>query len=181
MWDPDRGHNKGQRIEGLDFYVDHLTWKKLPKKVFDIYGGYERAKELRKEMGYRQKNTLADPVTSSANVGGATTANPAKNNIQSETRAAVTVTTAVLNPLEIARRELLQEDIATSSTYMFDSALPTIAQIRSKIKETSAECIHNERDRTELAVFKKPRVESDYLKLPENYYLPTVTWQLLDK
>ena len=54
LWDPERGHNKGQRIDGLEFYVEHLTWKKLPKAV---YGGYEAAKKMRKEMGYDQRRS----------------------------------------------------------------------------------------------------------------------------
>eukprot|EP01038_Epipyxis_sp_PR26KG_P008921 gene8921-12031_t len=32
------------RKEGLDFFVEHHTWKKLPKEVFEIYGGKEAAK-----------------------------------------------------------------------------------------------------------------------------------------
>ena len=52
--DPDRGY-KGERVEGLDFYVEHLTWKKLPKEVFEVYGGFEMAKEMREEMGFNQR------------------------------------------------------------------------------------------------------------------------------
>jgi poly(A) polymerase len=40
----------GDRTDGLDFYVEHLRWKELPKEVFQIYGGYEEAKKLRKRI-----------------------------------------------------------------------------------------------------------------------------------
>lgn len=33
--------------KGLEFLVEHYTWKKLPRIVFDIYGGFNAAKAKR--------------------------------------------------------------------------------------------------------------------------------------
>ena len=57
LLDPDRGY-KGERVEGLDFFVEHLTWKKLPKEVFECYGGYEQAKQMREELGFNKRVTF---------------------------------------------------------------------------------------------------------------------------
>lgn len=59
MLDPERGY-RGQRAEGLDFYLEHMTWKRLPKDVFKNFGGYEAAKQLREERGYGAKKIKAD-------------------------------------------------------------------------------------------------------------------------
>ena len=51
LLDPDRGY-RGSRVDGLDFFVEHMTWKQLPKELFELLGGYMIAKILRKERGY---------------------------------------------------------------------------------------------------------------------------------
>ena len=51
MLDPDRGY-RGARVDGLDFFVDHMTWKQLPRELFEAFGGYTMAKQLRLERGY---------------------------------------------------------------------------------------------------------------------------------
>lgn len=58
LLDPERGF-KGVRAEGLDFYAEHCTWKKLPVEVFDAFGGKEAAKAKRVEMGYGGKKSTA--------------------------------------------------------------------------------------------------------------------------
>jgi poly(A) polymerase len=47
--DPERGYT-GPRVEGLDFYVEFLKWKQLPKVLFEPYGGFETAKEMRNNI-----------------------------------------------------------------------------------------------------------------------------------
>lgn len=61
MLDPERGY-RGEKVEGLDFYVEHVSWKRLPKEVFEVYGGYSAAKEMRAAMGFK-KNTAAATAT----------------------------------------------------------------------------------------------------------------------
>lgn len=51
LLDPERGY-RGNRVEGLDFFVEHMTFKRLPKEVFDPLGGAVAAKALRVERGY---------------------------------------------------------------------------------------------------------------------------------
>ncbi len=42
----------GPLTEGLDLFIDHHPWKKLPKEVFEKFGTREAAKELREEKGF---------------------------------------------------------------------------------------------------------------------------------
>jgi hypothetical protein len=54
LLDPDRGY-RGHRAEGLDFYIEHVTWKRLPRDLFAPFGGFDSAKELREKRGYGVK------------------------------------------------------------------------------------------------------------------------------
>lgn len=47
--DPEKGY-KGPRKEGLDFFVEHVVWKQLPKELFQVFGGREAAKIRRQEI-----------------------------------------------------------------------------------------------------------------------------------
>ena len=49
MWDEQWGY-RGARKEGLDFFVEHMTWKRLPQSVYDSMGGREAAKAKRIEV-----------------------------------------------------------------------------------------------------------------------------------
>lgn len=51
LLDPERGY-KGTRAEGLDFFVEHMAWKRLPKEVFEPLGGFAAAKAVRLERGF---------------------------------------------------------------------------------------------------------------------------------
>ena len=44
LYDPERGYKGENREElGLEFLVDHYTWKQLPHAVFELYGGRHNA------------------------------------------------------------------------------------------------------------------------------------------
>ena len=47
--DPEKGY-KGPRKEGLDFFVEHVVWKQLPKELFEAFGGRAAAKIRRQEI-----------------------------------------------------------------------------------------------------------------------------------
>lgn len=49
LFDPERGY-RGVRFEGIDFFVEHLPWKKLPKEVFEPLGGRDAAKAMRQAL-----------------------------------------------------------------------------------------------------------------------------------
>lgn len=49
MNDPEKGY-KGPKKEGLDFFVEHVMWKQLPKELFEVFGGREMAKIRRQEI-----------------------------------------------------------------------------------------------------------------------------------
>ena len=49
LLDPDRGY-KGVRFEGIDFFVEHMAWRKLPKEVFESTGGRDAAKARRQAL-----------------------------------------------------------------------------------------------------------------------------------
>lgn len=172
LWDPERGFNKGQRIEGLEFYADHLTWKKLPKKVFDAYGGYEQAKTIRKAMGYDKRlPQLQEPAGDGLPTADVKTNQPETSKVQN---------TTVSGKVNTSQREVPKLDSAASvvvTSKPSESSLPTIAQIKQKIVQANLSlcCDSN----TEVKS-KKPRLESENLPLPKNYHLPAVAWQLLE-
>ena len=49
MNDPEKGYN-GPKKEGLDFFVEHVVWKQLPKELFETFGGRDAAKVRRQEI-----------------------------------------------------------------------------------------------------------------------------------
>jgi hypothetical protein len=49
LLDPDRGY-KGFRFEGIDFFVEHMEWRKLPKEIFETTGGRDAAKAKRQAL-----------------------------------------------------------------------------------------------------------------------------------
>lgn len=64
--------NGGRGVsEGLDFTVEHVTWSKLPKEVWDYLGGKENARARRAELGYGKK---VDVVATAATNAPATAA-----------------------------------------------------------------------------------------------------------
>jgi hypothetical protein len=65
LLDPERGF-QGTRVEGLDFFVEHTSWKRLPKEVFEPLGGYEAAKLLRQERQEAAKKAAADIAATAA-------------------------------------------------------------------------------------------------------------------
>lgn len=67
LLDPERGF-KGTRVEGLDFFVEHMTWKRLPKEVFEPLGGLAVAKATRLERGFGVVKKVA---AEDAGAGGA--------------------------------------------------------------------------------------------------------------
>ncbi len=179
LWDPDRGHNKGQRIEGLDFYVDHLTWKKLPKKVFDVYGGYEVAKKLRKEMGYGQ----ASNSTVKNNANSKNAINPSSNggtekSVSRENDPLSKLPGVTLNASEIIRRDIVEEE-ATAVPSAPANLFPTIELIKHRIADAHRTSISCNPDFDIPRSDKRPRWNDGTL-LPRNYHLPALSWQLMD-
>jgi hypothetical protein len=65
LLDPERGF-QGTRVEGLDFFVEHSSWKRLPKEVFEPLGGFEAAKLLRQERQEAAKKAAADIAATAA-------------------------------------------------------------------------------------------------------------------
>ena len=70
LWDEERGY-KGERVPGLDFYVDHLPWKRLPKEVFEAFGGYDAAKQLRELGGFSSSASKKAKVEAEAEAADA--------------------------------------------------------------------------------------------------------------
>jgi hypothetical protein len=50
LYDPDRGYRGPREEYGMEFIVEHYTWRRLPKSVFDIIGGRDVAKTRRAEL-----------------------------------------------------------------------------------------------------------------------------------
>jgi hypothetical protein len=41
---------RGPKKDGLDFFVEHIVWKQLPKELFETFGGRDAAKLRRQEI-----------------------------------------------------------------------------------------------------------------------------------
>ena len=61
MNDPEKGY-KGPRKEGLDFFVEHVVWKQLPKELFEAFGGRAAAKIRRQEILVSQGKGKVVPI-----------------------------------------------------------------------------------------------------------------------
>ena len=69
MYDRERGYKGENREElGLEFIVDHYTWKRLPHAVFDLYGSGGRTNPAAKEKRaviLEQKASIENQTNSS--------------------------------------------------------------------------------------------------------------------
>eukprot|EP01034_Spumella_vulgaris_P023186 gene23186-29381_t len=56
LLDIERGY-KGPRVEGLDFFAEHLPWRRLPHELYgEAFGDRESAKRVRVERGYAKES-----------------------------------------------------------------------------------------------------------------------------
>jgi len=74
LFDPDRGY-RGTHFEGMDFFVEHIPWKKLPKEVFEPIGGRDVAKLMRQSTygllhnsGRKRRDSLSSPLPTSSEI-----------------------------------------------------------------------------------------------------------------
>jgi hypothetical protein len=197
LWDPRRGFNKGERVESLDCYVEHLTWKKLPREVLEIYGGYDAAKKRRKEMQFDKPpvtdvsvvsasivdssvntTTVADPGTAVNSREGLRQQYLHKGN-SSTTAAPIQ---EVLSPMELAKRKLIGQGALKQKAEHLESTFSTISVIRDKMVLAVSDIneLADQRVDDNIAC-KKPCLTSDTSSSSlTNYCVPNVTWQLLD-
>jgi hypothetical protein len=199
LLDPDRGY-KGERVEGLDFYVEHLTWKKLPKEVFESYGGFEEAKKLRDEAGYGKRVQIdmsalkANEAAAAAAAGetpGAVTANQrndavrAVGNIRKE---GITVG----NIEEQKRRELEKKALIlgldltklnppppdTSRNNDPKKTSLSFEELKKRFMSAAVGVEVNKRRKTESYIINEFSLEKRKDEIP--FTIPTVTWNLLE-
>eukprot|EP01035_Chromulina_nebulosa_P021743 gene21743-28138_t len=62
LYDPEKGF-KSSTKEGLEFFIEHYTWKRLPPEVFEPWGGKDFAKAKRHELGYGRKKSVTNELT----------------------------------------------------------------------------------------------------------------------
>lgn len=76
LYDPERGYKGENREElGLEFLVDHYTWKQLPHAVFELYGGRQNAIVKGKRAAILEQKAAIEAqaaLMSPAATGGAT-------------------------------------------------------------------------------------------------------------
>ena len=61
LFDPDRGFRNNKK-EGLEFFVEHYVWKRLPAEVFTTIGGRDVAKAKRVEYGYGGEKKIIETI-----------------------------------------------------------------------------------------------------------------------
>ncbi len=176
LWDAERGYN-GERVEGLDFFVEHLPWKKLPKEVFAAHGSFEQAKQLRKERGYGRQNSVApashlDIIAASADQeqdrSSAVPAQAAKKVSIAEPNVAVAA--AGSEPQLVAPLSVI-----TPPTI----PLPSLSALKRRMLDKTTAAVEDMRRQ-----LKVPRTSAEVLVSStalEGYHIPHLHWNLNDK
>lgn len=188
LWDPERGYN-GERVEGLDFYVEHLSWKKLPKEIFEPFGGYEAARALRKERGFRSNPpppaSAASVATDAVDGAAGSASDQTKKEGTVEKPAARKPPVLVEEPKSATSAEPVKVDTRFPEIVIDShcSELTSLASLKRKIQDATVAVIaeslsRNVRwqrgtDRTSVKVYD--------LTFPDQLSVPSLFWNLTDK
>jgi hypothetical protein len=201
LLDPDRGY-KGERVEGLDFYVEHLTWKKLPKEVFESYGGFEESKKLREEAGYGKRvqidmtaikaNEAAAAAAVAAETGGAVTTNQRSDagravgnvrkegltvgNIEEQKRRDLEKKALILG-LDITKLNPPPPSDTSRSNDPKKTSL-SFEELKKRFFSAAVGVEVNKRRKTESYIINEFSSEKKKADIP--FTIPTVTWNLLE-
>ena len=106
MNDPEKGY-RGPKKEGLDFFVEHVVWKQLPKELFEKFGGREEAKLKRQAILISQGK---GKIPASAVKESATNAKEAIHEIPTDSNSE----SALAAKIELPESSL-QTDVATAA------------------------------------------------------------------
>jgi hypothetical protein len=196
--DPDKGF-KAERAEGLDFIVEHLKWKELPKEVFETLGGYEEARSRRKAKLVQEKAeaeaqaalTAQESQTDGVDNKAAVLTNKKTSALSmfEQRLAAVDSNKPAIRAVKVAavkqeRKEFILPCLREFKEFGEDG-LPTLSAIRRKIIE-----YHAAPEEELLASAKRSRVD-DILEMREAqrrkvlgveapFSVPEVTWIMQD-
>lgn len=178
LWDSERGYS-GERVDGLDFFAEHLPWKKLPKEIFEPFGGYDTAKRLRKERGYRQiSERLPASDTSRLSAKSA----QKKGEDQLEGSAAMTVKEAVVGASSASALDEIHS-VRLASLDSSASLLPTVDNLKRKIMEAASNVIEDTMGRKvkwqRLAATVPQMASRDAQR--RSFSIPHLSWNLSDK
>jgi hypothetical protein len=193
LLDTDRGY-KGERVEGLDFFVEHLSWKKLPKEVFEVYGGFDAAKVLREELGFNQKpENLKDLINQQEIMNAALEAEAAMAGNEAKPKAEMTATDKIQEKVnqEELRQKREKERITKKALAMGLDPEKALA-----VKSTDSMSHSDELKKRFMAAavgvetHKKRKLEAGIIdewatekeeNEPIPFVIPSVSWTLLDQ
>ena len=201
LLDPERGY-RGNRVEGLDFYIEHMTWKRLPKELFEPLGGAVVAKALRLERGYgvakAPKPTETDTAAVEANQSSAESVAALADSVKSESGQS-TASNAVsdsssnggLNSqINISQYDLGKKWFASDAYEGFGATgVDTIEKSRKKLRaeafggEANLESVFGKRAtlyKDLPVILPKNRLFGNRNGVRKYTAVPNVTWSLLD-
>jgi poly(A) polymerase len=196
--DPEKGF-KAERAEGLDFIVEHLKWKELPKEVFETLGGYEEARN-RKKAKLAQEKAEAEALAALAaeesqidadgnKIAAATNKKTSALSMFEQRLAAVDTNKPAIRAVKIAAQKQERKEFILPCLREFkefgEDGLPTLSAIRRKIME-----YHAAPEEELLASAKRSRVD-DFTEMREAqrrralgveapFSVPEVTWIMQD-
>lgn len=183
-------------MEGLDFFVEHLSWKRLPKELLEPLGGAVAAKALRAERGYG----VVKKVEPAASSEGGESISEGQSASESATDTAQVKSEANVKT-ESGQNESKEEILQVSAQYNLGqryfpsdrfegfgaSNVDTIEKSRKKLR---AEAFGGEANLENALYNKKIALMKDLpVILPNKLFgknkqqhmpLPNVTWNLLD-
>jgi len=136
LHDPDRGF-KAPMKDGLEFYIEHYPWKRLPAEVFSSLGGREAAKEV------RLQNKLKE-VEAEKSLPSQTVANESNNQTENSTEEKASTELKIddnginLSSKKRSLPETLDQDTSVSKMFVVNSVyshVPQLKPIRRKLTD----------------------------------------------
>jgi hypothetical protein len=133
LHDPEKGF-KGNK-EGLEFYVEHHPWKRLPAEVFVSLGGRDAAKEQRQAMLQKKADQAGGTTDNSSSAAAAAAtdqanktrdlvvANEQKTDLKTEDEASATISGKKRLLSEIEHSDTSAHAATSGSGTIFDASV----------------------------------------------------------
>lgn len=174
LLDPERGYN-GERVEGLDFYVEHLPWKKLPREVFEVYGGFEEAKRIRKELKKGQTTEKVQLSTEASNKASSSTVRKEERTVSDQAETKVAPSLGKIGKAESAMPlQLLKQKVELTSSSS------TTAAIKRKFSEAVTSAMEESMG-PKTRFGRRAVVINEVKKAPVAFNIPHLNWILTEK
>lgn len=173
LLDPEKGY-KGPKHDGLDFSVEHFSWKRLPPEVFAPIGGKEAAKQLRAKLGLgsEKRKVSADEMVETS----AVPAPPPVEGAPSSSSAATSNSNEVGNEIKL---EVTSTEVTPTPPVVSEIVVPPAMSQKRLYSEVSGHAASEELLYPSQAPMLYPIVRQWQEK--RKLFSPHVSWTMLEK